>query len=159
MTHLWWSNHLSQVHKRLCWLMNLLIQYFKHPLTQFRSPVCKSKATNIDAAMDIYLGHLINWELQKLSSLIGQLATVHNCDWLLKKKRIYKLSSISPWWHRRCYWEPPPPKNTFMYLWSLRRISYGVGVGYTSDACLNCDVKMARSNFVRKEWRRPVMVW
>ena len=47
--------------------------------------------------MDIYLGHLINWELQKSSSLIGQLAIVHNCDWLLKKKRIYKLSSISPW--------------------------------------------------------------
>ena len=31
-----------------------------------------------------------------MSSLIGQLATVHNCDWLLKKKQIYKLSSISP---------------------------------------------------------------
>ena len=38
-----------------------------------------------DSSMDIYLGHLINWELQKSSSLIGQLAPVHNCDWLLKK--------------------------------------------------------------------------
>ena len=35
--------------------------------------------------------------LQKSSTLIGQLATVHNCDWLTKDKRIYKLSSISPW--------------------------------------------------------------
>ena len=35
--------------------------------------------------------------LQKSSTLIGQLATVHNCDWLTKDQRIYKLSSISPW--------------------------------------------------------------
>ena len=32
--------------------------------------------------------------LQKSSTLIGQLATVHNCDWLIKDKQIYKLSSI-----------------------------------------------------------------
>ena len=44
--------------------------------------------------MDIYLGHLINWELQKSSSLIGQLATVHNWDWLTEDKQINKLSSI-----------------------------------------------------------------
>ena len=28
--------------------------------------------------------------LQKLSTLIGQLATVHICDWLTKVKRIYE---------------------------------------------------------------------
>ena len=39
-------------------------------------------------------GLLINWVLQKLSTLIGQLATVHICDWLTKDKQIYKLSSI-----------------------------------------------------------------
>ena len=32
--------------------------------------------------------------LQKSSTLIGQLATVHNHDWLTKDKQIYKLSSI-----------------------------------------------------------------
>ena len=31
---------------------------------------------------------------QKSSTLICQLATVHNCDWLTKDKRIYKLSSM-----------------------------------------------------------------
>ena len=31
---------------------------------------------------------------QKSSTLICQLATVHNCDWLTKDKQIYKPSSI-----------------------------------------------------------------
>ena len=44
--------------------------------------------------MEIYFGRLINRVLQKSSTLIGQLATVHNCDWLTKEKQIYKLSSI-----------------------------------------------------------------
>jgi len=44
--------------------------------------------------MDIYKGQLLNLVRQKLSTLIGQLATVHICDWLTKDKQIYKLSSI-----------------------------------------------------------------
>ena len=47
--------------------------------------------------MDIYLGHLINWKLQKSSSLIGQLIGHSTQLWLaVEKKRINKLSSISP---------------------------------------------------------------
>ena len=38
---------------------------------------------------------LKNCVLQKLSTLIGQLATIHICDWLPKDKQIYKLSSIT----------------------------------------------------------------
>ena len=40
--------------------------------------------------MQIYYRRLINWLLQKLSTLIGQLATIHICDWLTKVKRIYE---------------------------------------------------------------------
>ena len=62
-------------------------------------------------------GWLITWVLQKSSSLIGQLATVHNCDWLLKKKRIYKLSSISPWSKRSNKGCPKKTATFYMYNW------------------------------------------
>ena len=41
-------------------------------------------------------GELINWVLQKSSTLIGQLATgtVHICDWLTKVKQIYEPGMI-----------------------------------------------------------------
>ena len=41
-------------------------------------------------ALEIYYGRLVNGVLKKSSTLIGQLATVHNCDWLTKDKQIYK---------------------------------------------------------------------
>ena len=44
--------------------------------------------------MEIYYGRLINWVLQKLSTLIGQLATVHINDWLTKVKQIYESSCL-----------------------------------------------------------------
>ena len=53
---------------------------------------CRRKRSS--PTMNIYLGQLINWLLQKLSILIGRLAIVHICDWLIKDKQIYKLSSI-----------------------------------------------------------------
>ena len=43
--------------------------------------------------MDKQTGQLINWVLQKLSFLIGQLAAAHICDWL-KIKWIYKPSCL-----------------------------------------------------------------
>ena len=39
-------------------------------------------------------GWLITWVLQKSSSLIGQLATIHICDWLTKVKQIYESSFL-----------------------------------------------------------------
>ena len=76
--------------------------------------------------MDIYLGQLINWVLQKSSTLIGQLATVHNCDWLTKDKRIYKISSISPWvkWpsgEEARFWSA---QLDSLELWLADKISY-----------------------------------
>ena len=44
--------------------------------------------------MDKQTGRLINWVLQKLSSLIGQQTTVHICDLLTKVKRIYEPSFL-----------------------------------------------------------------
>ena len=44
--------------------------------------------------MDKQTGWLIKWGLQKLSSLIGQLAKEHICDRLKKVKQIYELSFL-----------------------------------------------------------------
>ena len=57
--------------------------------------------------MDIYSGQLINWVLQKTSTLIGKLATVHICDWLTKVQQIYE-----PSWLLVHGW-PLPPKVEF----------------------------------------------
>ena len=44
--------------------------------------------------MEIFYRRLINWVLLKLSTLIGQQAKVHICDWLKKVKRIYEPSCL-----------------------------------------------------------------
>ena len=44
--------------------------------------------------MEIHYKMLLNWVLQKSSTLIGQLSTVHICDWLIKVKQIYELSCL-----------------------------------------------------------------
>ena len=44
--------------------------------------------------MDKKTGWLINWELQKSSSLIGHLTTVCICEWLTKVKQIYDPSFL-----------------------------------------------------------------
>ena len=46
------------------------------------------------STMEIYFGRLMNWVLQKLRTLIGQLATVHICYWLTNVKQIYELSCL-----------------------------------------------------------------
>ena len=44
-----------------------------------------------------HCGELKNWVQQKSSTLIGQLATVHICDWLTKVIQIYEPSCL--WFH------------------------------------------------------------
>ena len=56
-------------------------------------PICNG-ILNTVCCMEIYYRRLINWVLQKLSTLIGQLATVHIFDWLTKDQQIYKLSPM-----------------------------------------------------------------
>ena len=41
--------------------------------------------------------HSADRTASKLSSLIGQLATVHICDWLTKVKQIYAVLSADLW--------------------------------------------------------------
>ena len=43
---------------------------------------------------------LINWVLQKLSTLIGQLATAHICDWLTKVKFYEHGNSVAVYFER-----------------------------------------------------------
>ena len=43
---------------------------------------------------EIYYRKLINWVIQKLSTLISQQATVHIYDWLTKVKQIYESSCL-----------------------------------------------------------------
>ena len=44
----------------------------------------------ITLGSEIYYRKLINWVIQKLSTLISQQATVHIYDWLTKVKQIYE---------------------------------------------------------------------
>ena len=107
---------------------------------------------SLGAPMDIYLGHLINWELQKLSSLIGQLATVHNCDWLMKKKQIYKLSSISPWYLYRS--QITPRKTDFTLVFNSMMWNYFLMVFYENASILTLEVVINIYVNVRKyEWK------
>ena len=62
--------------------------------------------------------------LQKSSTLIGQLATVHNCDWLTKDKQIYKLSSISPWVFRNGKVDGKPNMHKWFVTLSLSFSTY-----------------------------------
>ena len=48
--------------------------------------------------MEMYQGRLINWVLQNVSTLIGQLGTVHICHWLTKIKQIYEPSCLLMHW-------------------------------------------------------------
>ena len=50
--------------------------------------------------------------LQKLSTLIGQLATVHICDWLTKVKQIYDLSCLLVHAH-------PPPQGKILPVMTI----------------------------------------
>ena len=43
---------------------------------------------------EIYYRKLLNWVIQKSSTLIGQQATVHIYDWLTKVKQIYESSFL-----------------------------------------------------------------
>ena len=45
-------------------------------------------------ALEIYYGRLVDGVLKKSSTLIGQLATVHICDWLTKVEQIYEPSCL-----------------------------------------------------------------
>ena len=45
---------------------------------------------NVNKIYEYYRGELINLVLQKSSTLLGQLATAHICDWLTKVKWIYE---------------------------------------------------------------------